>query len=250
MEEKAFWEKRNFIQSVWFELPEEKRGYPFDIEAVAECGKIELEEPVTILTGENGSGKSTILEAIAVAAGFNPEGGSRNFSFSPCDSHSQLYAYTHLTRGIYRPKDGYFLRAESFYNVATDIDRMDKELLKSYGGVSLHSRSHGESFLALVQNRFGGDGLYIFDEPEAALSPVNQLALLRLIHRLVGKHSQFLISTHSPILLSYPYAQVWQLRREKGRAFEQLPYESTDLFRFYQGFMRAPKKVLDELLKE
>ena len=130
MEEKAFWEKRNFIQSVWFELPEEKRGYPFDIEAVAECGKIELEEPVTILTGENGSGKSTILEAIAVAAGFNPEGGSRNFSFSTCDSHSQLYAYTHLTRGIYRPKDGYFLRAESFYNVATDIDRMDKELLK------------------------------------------------------------------------------------------------------------------------
>lgn len=101
MEEKAFWEKRNFIQSVWFELPEEKRGYPFDIEAVAECGKIELEEPVTILTGENGSGKSTILEAIAVAAGFNPEGGSRNFSFSTCDSHSQLYAYTHLTRGIY-----------------------------------------------------------------------------------------------------------------------------------------------------
>ncbi len=98
MEEKAFWEKRNFIQSVWFELPEEKRGYPFDIEAVAECGKIELEEPVTILTGENGSGKSTILEAIAVAAGFNPEGGSRNFSFSTCDSHSQLYAYTHLTR--------------------------------------------------------------------------------------------------------------------------------------------------------
>ena len=159
MEEKAFWEKRNFIQSVWFELPQGKRGYPFDIEAVAECGKIELEEPVTILTGENGSGKSTILEAIAVAVGFNPEGGSRNFSFSTCDSHSQLYAYTHLTRGIYRPKDGYFLRAESFYNVATDIDRMDKELLNSYGGVSLHSRSHGESFLALVQNRFGGRGL-------------------------------------------------------------------------------------------
>ena len=258
MEGHHFWEQQNEIQEVRFLVPKDKRKmeYPFSIPAVRECGEIKFSSPVTIFTGENGSGKSTILEAIAVAAGFNPEGGSKNFTFSTQNTHSQLYEDTQIVRGTHRAKDGYFLRAESFYNVATDIDEMDRtgkrgpRLVSSYGGKSLHRQSHGESFLSLVENRFGGQGLYIFDEPEAALSPVNQLVLVRHICRLVKEGSQFLISTHSPVLLCIPGAQIYELSREKGRAFYACQAEETALFRFYSGFMRAPHRVMQELLKE
>lgn len=253
----SFWENHNYIQSVRFvpPQPDALEKYPFCIPAVRSCGELSLQSPVTFFTGENGSGKSTILEAIAIAAGFNPEGGSRNFSFSTEDSHSGLYNFTQLTRGVYWPKDGFFLRAESFYNVATNIDQLDRapgigaHIIGAYGGHSLHRQSHGESFLALVENRLRGKGLYIFDEPEAALSPTNQLVLVRLIDRLVQKDSQFLISTHSPILLSYPNAVVYELSTDSNCPIQQLPFDQTQLFRLYQGFLRAPQKVMRELLK-
>ena len=178
-----------------------------------EQGCLAFDRPVTFLVGENGAGKSTLLEGIAVACGFNPEGGTRNFLFSTQDTHSPLGQYLTPVRTGYF-KDGFFLRAESFYNAASYVDELQKEdpsTLFSYGGTSLHKQSHGESFLALVQNRFGGDGLYILDEPEAALSPSRLLTLMGEIARLVEAHSQFIISTHSPILMAFPNARIYLL---------------------------------------
>ena len=144
------------------------------VRQLRKSGGIRLDSQVTFFVGENGVGKSTLIEALAVAVGFNPEGGTINFNFSTQDSHSELYQYLKIVRGGKRPRTGFFLRAESFYNVATEVDRLEEtpgpSLLASYGGVSLHHQSHGESFMALVENRFGGQGLYILDEPEAALS--------------------------------------------------------------------------------
>jgi predicted ATPase len=178
--------------------------------------EIVLDKSVTFFIGENGSGKSTLLEAIAVAYGFNPEGGTRNYNFSTFQSHSPLCDYIHLSKGVQKPKDGYFLRAESFYNVASYIEELDSggggPLIKdSYGGKSLYEQSHGESFLSLVLNRFGGNGMYILDEPEAALSPTNQLTLLAQFDYLVKKSSQLIIATHSPILLAYPDSDIFVL---------------------------------------
>lgn len=168
---------------------------------------------VTFFAGENGTGKSTLMEAIAVAAGFNAEGGSRNFSFSTWETHSGLHGSLTLSRGIRRPKDGYFLRAESLYNAASYIEELDELpcgaplISEAYGG-SLHARSHGESFLAAVGERFRGQGLYLLDEPDSALSPVGILTLMGHIARLEREDSQFLIATHSPILLAYPGAEI------------------------------------------
>ena len=148
---------------------------------------IPLTKPITFFVGENGIGKSTLIEAVAVAAGFNPEGGTRNYSFSTVDSHSSLHAHIHLVRGIGRHFDGFFLRAESFYNAASYLDSMDSDVLGSYGGTSLHKLSHGESFLALVENRFSPDGLFILDEPEAAISPMRMLRLMADIHDLAKR---------------------------------------------------------------
>ena len=172
--------------------------------------ELKLNSKVTFLVGENGIGKSTLIEAIAVGVGFNPEGGSRNFAFSTEDSHSELFNYLTICKGIKKARDGFFLRAESFYNVASNIDQMDRDpdnkmgpsIVSSYGGISLHKQSHGESFLSLVEKRFGGNGLYILDEPEAALSPARLLRLMCNIHDLVEKDSQFIIATHSPILMA------------------------------------------------
>src|SRR5690606_29322572 len=147
------------------------------------------------------------LEALAVAWGFNAEGGTKNFSFSTKVSHSHLCKLIRLSRSYLRPKDGFFLRAESFYNVATEIEKLDEgpggpPIIDSYGGTSLHNQSHGESFFALMMNRFGGQGLYILDEPEAALSPTRQMAMIARMHQLIAKGSQFIIATHSPILMA------------------------------------------------
>ena len=173
---------------------------------LAQMGELRFDKPVTIFVGENGVGKSTLIEALAVAMGFNAEGGTRNFRFSTENTHSELYQYLTVVKGMKYPKDGFFLRAESFYNVATNIDQMDSApsfgppIIDSYGGVSLHEQSHGESFMALVENRFGGNGVYILDEPEAALSPMRVMTLMARINELVKKNSQFIISTHSPML--------------------------------------------------
>jgi predicted ATPase len=214
-------------------------------------GILEFYSPVVIFVGENGTGKSTLLEALAVSLGFNPEGGTRNFNFSTRATHSELYEHLRIARTGY-PRDGFFLRAESFYNVATNIEQLDEEpsfgpaLIESYGGVSLHKQSHGESFLALVQNRFGGRGLYILDEPEAALSPSRQMTLLAEMHALVGKDSQFIVSTHSPILLAYPGAQVIELTPENIRT---VPYKETEHFKLTKQFLNEPERMLKYLLE-
>ena len=226
--------------------------YPFNLPAISSLDTLELHKSVTFLVGENGSGKSTLLEGIAVAAGFNAEGGSSNFRFSTSQTHSGLHEHLRLSRGILKPKDGYFLRAESFYNVATEIDLRDSEpsfgppINRSYGGSSLHTRSHGEAFMALFLHRFGGNGLYLLDEPEAALSAQRQLALLVRLHQLVSSGSQFLIATHSPILLSYPNALIYQCS-EHG--IEPVEYEETDAFTLTKRFLNNPATMLRDLLE-
>ena len=175
--------------------------------------------------------------------------GRRNFNFSTQQTHSPLAQYLKLVRGPYRAKDGFFLRAESFYNVATEIDRLDTDgtLVRSYGGISLHGQSHGESFLSLMLHRFGGQGLYLLDEPESALSPTRQLAALSVIHQLVQQDSQFIIATHSPILMAYPQAEILVLDEE---GLHVTPYRQTEHYQLTRRFLEAPEKMLAILLEE
>jgi predicted ATPase len=212
---------------------------------------LSFDKPVTFLIGENGMGKSTLIEAVAIAAGFNPEGGTKNFSFNTNDSHSDLHSYLTITRKAYA-RDGFFLRAESFYNLASNIDELDKgwgsrRLIDSYGGKSLHAQSHGESFLALVKNRFSGEGLYLMDEPEAALSPARLMQLLIRIHDLVEDDSQFIISTHSPILMSYPDADILELNEEGIR---RTTYKETDHYMITKNFIEKPERMYRHLFEE
>ena len=206
---------------------------------------------ILCLLGPSGSGKSTLLEAIAVVMGFNPEGGSRNFSFTTRSSHSDLHQYLRPVRGHRRPKDGYFLRAESFYNVATEIERLDEDpmggppVIDSYGGKSLHAQSHGESFLALLNDRFGGRGLYILDEPEAALSPTRQLAMLARMHDLVNDGSQFIIATHAPIIMGYPDAMIFEL---SDGGLQPVDYEETEHYRISKRFLQDRQRMLRQVL--
>lgn len=211
---------------------------------------LEFDRPVTFLVGENGTGKSTLLEGIAVACGFNPEGGTRNFNFSTRATHSVLGEYLTPARKRY-PRDGFFLRAESFYNVATNIDEMDEgpamgpRLIDSYGGVSLHRQSHGESFLALVQNRFGGEGLYLLDEPEAALSPSRLLTLIGEMDQLVKADSQFIVATHSPVLMAFPEARIYVLSEDGVRTAE---YQEAEHYQLTKRFLDDPERMLRYLL--
>lgn len=214
---------------------------------------IALHPKVTYLVGENGSGKSTLLEAIAVAAGMNAEGGTSNFAFSTRESHSALWESLRLVRGTRRPSNDFFLRAESIFNAASYLDadaQADSEtpgrsLLDSYGGVSLHEQSHGESFLVVMLNRFGADGFYVMDEPEAALSPQNCLTCLRRIHDLVQQGSQFVIATHSPIVLAYPDATIYQCGSDGLQAVD---YAATDSVRVFSTFLADRERVLAMLL--
>lgn len=224
--------------------------YPFSLEAVRSLYSLELHPKVTFIIGENGTGKSTILEAIAAAYGFNPEGGTKNFNFSTRNTHSDLHKYLKLIKGVRRPQDGFFLRAESFYNVATNIDNMDvggkgPRVIESYGGTSLHAQSHGESFLALFLNRFSGKGLYILDEPEAALSPSRQLAMLSRMHQLVQQDSQFIIATHSPIIMSYPNAIIYELKD----GFKEINYKDSEHYQVMKEFLNHTEKMLSLLME-
>ena len=243
-----------FVEELRMQLPVPRESYLYRLPVVCNLtkqGGIRLNSPVTFFVGENGIGKSTLIEALAVAVGFNPEGGTINFNFSTQDSHSELYRYLKVVRGGKRPRTGFFLRAESFYNVATEVDRLDQIpcalpfLLDSYGGVSLHHQSHGESFMALVENRFGGQGLYVLDEPEAALSPMKQMELICHIDRLVKDGCQFVISTHSPILMAFPGADVYQLSQKK---IERVDYHQTEHFQLMKAFVNAPEKMTGYLL--
>jgi predicted ATPase len=226
--------------------------YPFSLDAVKNISTIKLHPKVTFFIGENGSGKSTLMEAIAVSWGFNPEGGTKNFNFGTHESHSNLHDYLRLSRGAKRPKDGFFLRAESFFNVASEIHRLDESgfgppIIDSYGGVPLHEQSHGESFMALLINRFGGNGFYILDEPEAALSPTRQMSMIARMHELVKADSQFLIATHSPILLSYPNAKIYQLEENGLKSIE---YKETEHYQITRDFLNRPDKMLKILLED
>lgn len=207
--------------------------YPFSIPAVNHLDKLVLHPKVTFFVGENGSGKSTLIEGIAMAMGFNAEGGSRNFSFSVRATESRLHEYLRVVRGARRPRTGSFLRAESFFNVASVID--DLGVRASYGGKSLHEQSHGESFLALVTERFGPDGMYLLDEPEAALSPQRQLSLLAEFDRLVQRdRSQLVVSTPSPLLLAYPHARIYSLTND---GLVEVQYEDTEHYSLTRDFL-------------
>jgi predicted ATPase len=222
--------------------------YPFTIPSIRKLDTLELHPQVTFFVGENGSGKSTIVEAIAVAARFNAEGGSQNFSFATRRSESELHNALRLVRGVRRPKTGYFLRAESFFNVATEVDRVGAEALQAHGGRSLHEQSHGESFLALVQNRFYPNGLYILDEPEAALSPQRQLSFLVSLDDLARRQNcQFIIATHSPIILAYPQATIYGLGPEGPT---KVAYEDTEHYALTRDFLQNRDRYLRRLLGE
>lgn len=249
-----------FLKRMAIERPPDgwPRDYAFGLPAVRRFGERRLTAPVTVFVGENGSGKSTLLEALAVALGLNAEGGSKNLRFVTRATHSELHGLLRVTRAAKRPRDAFFLRAESYYNVATAIDELDEDpdnvqfasdppIRAAYGGTSLHRQSHGESFLTLFFERLRGPGIYLMDEPEAALSPQRQLALLARMHQLVRAGSQFLFATHAPILMAYPGADVWHFGKGGVRA---VAATETDHWCILRRFLAEPTAMLDELLRE
>lgn len=236
-----------YIKDVIMNDPISDASYLYHLPAIRYLMKnktLSLSNEVTFFVGENGTGKSTLLEAIAIAYGFNPEGGTRNFSFNTNDTHSELYKYIMLAKTNFA-KDGFFLRAESFYNVASYIDEVGAT--HNYGDKSLHNQSHGESFLSLIQNRFSGNGLYILDEPEAALSPMKLLTLIAEIHNLVKNNSQFIIATHSPILMAFPNAKILEFSQN---GIKSIDYTETEHYKITTMFLDNPDRILNYLLDD
>jgi len=217
-------------------------AYPYSIPAVAKLGRLELDPHVTFFVGENGSGKSTLIEAIAMRAGFNPEGGTKNFVSRVRPSESTLHDALRLARGAKREQGGFFLRAETMFNISTEA-----EAYSSYGWDDLHAKSHGESFLWVINNRFRDRSLFILDEPEAALSPTRQLALLARMRQLVTGGSQFIISTHSPLILAYPDAKILVLDRD---GITPTRYQDTEHYAVTKSFLQDPAAMLKRLFEE
>lgn len=232
-----------FIQSIsidWDKIP--SYSYLRNIDAINGLETLEFHKPITFFVGENGSGKSTLLEAIAISYGFNPEGGTKNYSFSTYDSHSDLCEAMRISKGYRKADWGYFLRAESFYNVAT---KEEEYADLKHPSQKYHEKSHGESFLAIAQSQLKSNGLYIFDEPEAALSPQRQLTLLMEIYECMKKGSQFIIVTHSPILLGIPDAEI--LTFDDGFV-HTCTYEETDSYQVTEMFVNNREQILYRLL--
>ena len=229
----------------------EEYSYLRNIPSLKNFQGIKIDKPVTFFVGENGSGKSTLLEAIAVALGLNPEGGSKNFNFATKETHSELGKLLEIARGPMREEDGFFLRAESFYNLATEVEELDgsgfESFYDSYGGKSLHDQSHGESFRSLILNRFRPRGIYLLDEPEAALSPTSQMSLLCLIDELVKKDCQFIIASHSPIILAYPNADIYEFS-EAG--IEKKSYKETESYSVTKAFLDDPERMMNFLFDD
>lgn len=238
---------RPYLKSIAFKDTEtiDWSSFPFDVPSVNCLDKLEFHPDVTFFVGENGSGKSTVLEAIALALGFSAEGGTKNFNVETADTKTGLADHLKLIRSFKRPRDGYFLRAESFFNVATYMDEV--AYLGGYGNKSLHARSHGEAFMSLLVNKFRGNGLYLLDEPEAALSPSRLMSAIISIDRLVQEESQFIIATHSPILLAYPRAKILQFS-EAG--IEEVAYEDTEHFAVTKDFLNNYPRRIEQLLDE
>ena len=240
-----------YIKSIYVNIEEsvQSNEYPFSLPAVKNLTQLQFHPNITFLIGENGSGKSTILEAIATSYGFNPEGGTRNFNFSSFSSHSTLHDYIRVVKGAERPLDGFFFRAESFYNVATNIEELNREvpgLLNSYGGTSLHAQSHGESFMSIFLHRFRGNSMYILDEPEAALSPSRQLTFIARLHELVEQGCQFIIATHSPILMAYPNSIVYEIKDD----YQEVNARDTDHYQITKAFLDSPERMLQILMND
>ncbi|MDR2399279.1 MAG: AAA family ATPase [Endomicrobium sp.] len=238
--------KHRYIEKVQYTKGLEKTSYLYNLPVVQYLlsgHKIAFNKDVTFFVGENGSGKSTLIEAIAICFGLNAEGGSKNFNFSTRNTSSELFKHIKIIKVAF-PKDGYFLRAESFYNVASNIDDIQ---VTGYGDCSLHEQSHGESFFSLFQNRFRGNDLYVLDEPEVALSPARQMSLLVKIKELVKHYSQFIIATHSPILLSYPDATIFELT---GSKIKEVPFEDCGPYKIYKRFLNDPNKMLRYLFDD
>lgn len=221
--------------------------YPFNLGVIKELDSLGFHADVTFFVGENGSGKSTLIEAIATAMGLNPEGGNKNTAFATEETHTSLHQYIKTIKSFKKPKDYYFLRAESFYNVATYMDSLVPPPVQGYGGKSLHHQSHGEAFMSVLAHKLKGNGLYLFDEPEAALSPVRQMAALIEINKLVKQQSQFIIATHSPILLSYPNATIYQIDHT---GIYETQYEKTEHYEVTRNFLNHHEIMLEELLIE
>lgn len=219
--------------------------YPFDIPAVRSLEAVEFHADVTFFVGENGSGKSTLVEAIALALGFSPEGGTKNVRLETASTTSGLHRFLKVVKSFSAPKDHFFLRAESFFNVATYMDAGG--VLKAFGDKPIHERSHGEAFLAILTSKLKGKGLYLLDEPEAALSPSRQLAALAAIHALVKDDSQFIIATHSPILLAYPNARILMLGTD---GIAEIAYEETEHYTVTKDFLNNTGRMLGHLLSE
>jgi predicted ATPase len=226
--------------------------FPLDLPVIRHLQEVAFHPSVTYVIGENGMGKSTLLESIAIAYGFNPEGGTLNFNFSNYDSHSNLDEYLRLKKGVYKPTDHFFFRAETFYNLATNIEELDREasfgakIIDSFGGKSLHQQSHGESFFSAFVERFQGNGLYILDEPEAALSPLRQISMLARINELVQQGSQFIISTHSPIIMAYPDAKILQISDE---GMSEVTLEESNHYLLMKQFFEDKDRLLHHLFQ-
>lgn len=240
-------EEPNYISSVFYDGQIDAHSYLRRLPVINYLSanpELQFTSNVTFFVGENGTGKSTLLEAIAIAYGFNAEGGTRNFNFTTNATHSELCNHLHLTKRDYA-EDGFFLRAESLYNAATYIDEVDAT--HNYGSVSLHHQSHGESFLSIVQNRFSGHGLYILDEPEAALSPMRLMTLMVEMDWLVKNNSQFIIATHSPILMAFPGASILEFSAD---GLQEVNYKDTEHYKTTKQFLDNPEKMLHYLLND
>jgi predicted ATPase len=226
--------------------PAEASDYTDAIPALAGLERLELHPRVTFLVGDNGSGKSTLVEAIAVAAKMNAEGGGHalTFSFATRRSHSRLHRRLELDQVSWPPLNRFFLRAESVFNVATEVEREHRQMHNVFQR-PLHEQSHGESFLDIALNRFGPNGFYVLDEPEAALSTSGQLALLARIAELVHDGSQFLIATHSPILVGYPDARILRLGDD---GVHEIEYDEAPQVELTRAFLEAPERYLERLL--
>ncbi len=241
-----------FIQGAYLHWEEiESDHYIKQIPALSNTKQVFFRQPITFLVGENGTGKSTLLEALAISFGFNPEGGTTNFNFSTRETHSPLSEAITLIKGPKRPKHNFFLRAESMYNVASQIDdyqdNISEVYYQRYGGRSLHEQSHGESFLSLILHNFTANGLYLLDEPEAALSPQRQLTLLMQLHQLTNQGAQFIIATHSPILLGLPGAAILSF---DGKEVTKIAYEETESYQITELFINHRPMILNQLLKD